>query len=174
MRGKLLISLNITLRPIANNKYREGRLQRTLKREFNNSWKCVAVYTVNSALVTCGPDHKWLCSFSGMSIGCISSVVYSRNCLEWSLGEVVSSARGMIHKAQSLNFQSTLHRWKYAEHTNWDPKDGELCLARLKSGETMMEDHINSDVEINCGPVQVWAAHVCIRPAKASSLFYVR
>ena len=31
--GKLHLKLNITARPIAN-KYREGKLQRTLKREF--------------------------------------------------------------------------------------------------------------------------------------------
>jgi hypothetical protein len=34
--GKLHIRLNITARPIAN-KYREGKLQRTLKREFNRT-----------------------------------------------------------------------------------------------------------------------------------------
>ena len=35
------------------------------------------------------------------------------------------------------------------EHTCWDPKDGELCLARLKSGETLMEDRSDSDVQID-------------------------
>lgn len=34
--GKLLLKLNIVARPIAN-KYREGKLQRTLKREFNRT-----------------------------------------------------------------------------------------------------------------------------------------
>jgi hypothetical protein len=34
--GKLHLRLNITVRPIAN-KYREGKLQRTLKREFNRT-----------------------------------------------------------------------------------------------------------------------------------------
>jgi hypothetical protein len=34
--GKLHLRLNITMRPIAN-KYREGKLQRTLKREFNRT-----------------------------------------------------------------------------------------------------------------------------------------
>ena len=34
--GKLHLRLNITARPIAN-KYREGKLQRTLKREFNRT-----------------------------------------------------------------------------------------------------------------------------------------
>ena len=35
------------------------------------------------------------------------------------------------------------------EHTRWDPKDGELCLSRLKSGETLMEDRSDSDVQID-------------------------
>ena len=60
------------------------------------------------------------------------------------------SARGRIRKAHSRDFQSTSHRWEYAEHKCWDPKDGELCLARLKSGETLMEDRSNSDVQIDC------------------------
>ena len=34
--GKLHLRLNITARPIAN-KYREGKLQSTLKREFNRT-----------------------------------------------------------------------------------------------------------------------------------------
>ena len=38
---------------------------------------------------------------------------------------------------------------KYAEHKCCDPKDGELCLARLKSGETLMEDRSDSDVQID-------------------------
>ena len=41
------------------------------------------------------------------------------------------SARGMTRKVQSRDFQSTSHCWEYAEHKCWDPKDGELCLARL-------------------------------------------
>ena len=36
MRGKLHVRLNMTTRPIAN-KYREGKLQSTLKREFNRA-----------------------------------------------------------------------------------------------------------------------------------------
>jgi hypothetical protein len=45
--------------------------------------------------------------------------------------------------------------WKiYHERSGYDPKDGELCLIRLKSGETLMEDRSNSDVQIDC---QNWA-----------------
>ena len=60
------------------------------------------------------------------------------------------SARGTIRKAQSRDFQSTSHCWEYAEHKCWDPKDGELCLARIKSGETLMEVRSDSDVQIDC------------------------
>ena len=59
------------------------------------------------------------------------------------------STQGMIHMAQSHNFQLTLLHWEYVEYKCWDPKDGELCLARLKSGETLMEDRSDSDVQID-------------------------
>ena len=35
------------------------------------------------------------------------------------------------------------------ERTRWDPKDGELCLSRTKSGETLMEVRSDSDVQID-------------------------
>ena len=35
------------------------------------------------------------------------------------------------------------------ERTRWDPKDGELCLSRLKPGETLVEDRSDSDVQID-------------------------
>jgi hypothetical protein len=34
------------------------------------------------------------------------------------------------------------------ERICWDPKDGELCLGRLKSGESLMEDRRDTDVQI--------------------------
>ena len=34
------------------------------------------------------------------------------------------------------------------EHIWWDPKDGELCLSRVKSGETLMEARSGTDVQI--------------------------
>lgn len=43
----------------------------------------------------------------------------------------------------------TLEGWAYQEHTRWDPKDGELCLVRTKSGETLMEVRSDSDVQID-------------------------
>ena len=35
------------------------------------------------------------------------------------------------------------------ERTRWDPKDGELCEARSKSEETLMEDCSGSNVQID-------------------------
>ena len=35
------------------------------------------------------------------------------------------------------------------ERTRWDPKDGELCLRRLKPEETLVEDRSVSDVQID-------------------------
>ena len=35
------------------------------------------------------------------------------------------------------------------EHACWDPKDGELCLARTKPGETLVEVRRGSDVQID-------------------------
>jgi hypothetical protein len=37
----------------------------------------------------------------------------------------------------------------HPERTRWDPKDGELCLVRTKSGETLMEVRSDSDVQID-------------------------
>jgi len=39
------------------------------------------------------------------------------------------------------------------EHVCWDPKDGELCLSRIKSEETLMEVRRGSDVQID---LQTW------------------
>jgi hypothetical protein len=39
--------------------------------------------------------------------------------------------------------------WAEFERSCRDPKDGELCLCRLKSEETLMEDRSGSDVQID-------------------------
>jgi len=51
--------------------------------------------------------------------------------------------------AQSRRFASTSHRAEQPELARWDPKDGELCLARSKPGETLVEDRSDSDVQID-------------------------
>jgi hypothetical protein len=35
------------------------------------------------------------------------------------------------------------------EHACWDPKDGELCLSRMKPEETLVEVRSGSDVQID-------------------------
>ena len=39
-------------------------------------------------------------------------------------------------------------RFEY-EHICWYPKDGELCLNRVKPGETLVEARSDSDVQID-------------------------
>ena len=39
------------------------------------------------------------------------------------------------------------------EYICWDPKDGELCLNRVKPEETLVEARRRSDVQID---VQIW------------------
>ena len=39
------------------------------------------------------------------------------------------------------------------EHICWDPKDGELCLNRVKPEETLVEARSDSDVQIDR---QIW------------------
>ena len=34
------------------------------------------------------------------------------------------------------------------ERTRWDPKDGELCLSRMKPEETLVEARSDTDVQI--------------------------
>ncbi len=36
-----------------------------------------------------------------------------------------------------------------SEHACWDPKDGELCLSRVKPEETLVEARSGSDVQID-------------------------
>ena len=35
-----------------------------------------------------------------------------------------------------------------SEHSCWDPKDGDLCLNRVKPGETLVEARSGTDVQI--------------------------
>ena len=39
--------------------------------------------------------------------------------------------------------------WIERKRARWDPKDGELCLRRLKPEETLVEDRSDSDVQID-------------------------
>jgi hypothetical protein len=50
--------------------------------------------------------------------------------------------------AQSAGL-NPLGEWSECEHTCWDPKDGELCMNRVKPGETLVEARSDSDVQID-------------------------
>ena len=43
----------------------------------------------------------------------------------------------------------SLREGAHQERKRWDPKDGDLCLVRTKSGETLMEVRSDSDVQID-------------------------
>ena len=53
------------------------------------------------------------------------------------------------HRPVWINFYD---RSEY-EHICWDPKDGELCLNRVKPEETLVEARSGSDVQIDR---QIW------------------
>ncbi|CAK9820532.1 hypothetical protein ANTQUA_LOCUS10663 [Anthophora quadrimaculata] len=58
-------------------------------------------------------------------------------CPEWILGGSLGG-----HTTYGSNVSGI-------QRTRWDPKDGELCLVRTKSGETLMEVRSDSDVQID-------------------------
>ena len=53
----------------------------------------------------------------------------------------VGTARGTIDRSFACE------RFEY-EHICWDPKDGDLCLNRVKPGETLVEARSDTDVQI--------------------------
>jgi hypothetical protein len=57
-----------------------------------------------------------------------------------------------IFDTQSAGHNSSEERSE-CEHTCWDPKDGELCLNRVKPRETTVEARSGSDVQIDR---QIW------------------
>ena len=62
------------------------------------------------------------------------------------------SKRGRIRSfggdARSTDFNPKGAKFEY-EHICRDPKDGELCLKRVKPGETLVEARSGSDVQID-------------------------
>ena len=61
----------------------------------------------------------------------------------------------MRNESERWDPRSTIGRsWVHApaseqEHTCWDPKDGELCLRRVKPEETLVEARRSSDAQID-------------------------
>lgn len=57
--------------------------------------------------------------------------------------------RAIVSAPHSRGVSCSLRAEAHPERTRWDPKDGELCLVRTKSGETLMEVRSDSDVQID-------------------------
>ena len=56
-----------------------------------------------------------------------------------------------VGSGQPVHHRPTMifcERFEY-EHICWDPKDGELCLSRVKPGETLVEARSDSNVQID-------------------------
>jgi hypothetical protein len=61
---------------------------------------------------------------------------------------VGSSLRGRKPARVALSTVSfACERYEY-KHIRWDPKDGDLCLNRVKPGETLVEARSDTDVQI--------------------------
>ena len=67
--------------------------------------------------------------------------------------------RNESEKLRSLSWRAStpgpkpLCNGSAVEHVCWDPKDGELCLNRVKPEETLVEARSDSDVQIDR---QIW------------------
>ena len=53
----------------------------------------------------------------------------------------------VVRPAPSTDLMTFLDRFEL-EHTCWDPKDGELCLHRVKPEEILVEARSDTDVQI--------------------------
>ena len=74
---------------------------------------------------------------------------------EYRRGNLICAMKVTVvgpYGAQSAGQHSSEERSE-CEHTCWDPKDGELCLNRVKPGETLVEARSDSDVQIDR---QIW------------------
>jgi len=59
----------------------------------------------------------------------------------------ICAAKATETTVQTSSFSMT--SGSQLEHTGWDPKDGELCLGRMKPEETLVEVRRGSDVQID-------------------------
>ena len=73
----------------------------------------------------------------------------SKTCILGVISRLLSVVSGRQRTADPSRVP--LHVWTEAEleRTRWYPKDGELCLSRLKPEETLVEDRSDSDVQID-------------------------
>ena len=62
-------------------------------------------------------------------------------------GTPFDASPGLVSKP-TLSYE-WVTRGESSERTHYDPKDGDLCLARMKPGETLVEVRSDSDVQID-------------------------
>ena len=77
---------------------------------------------------------------------------------EWLKLRGAMKVKTFVGRLRCLLFSSTIDysidrsfiykRFEF-EHLCWDPKDGDLCLNRMKPGETLVEVRNDSDVQID-------------------------
>ena len=60
-----------------------------------------------------------------------------------------AAVRLLVGAPHSRGVSFSLRVETHQERTRWYPKDGELCLARTKPGETLVEVRSDSDVQID-------------------------
>jgi len=63
--------------------------------------------------------------------------------------KVTGDGNRKVHHRPILRFSDGFEK----EHSCWDPKDGELCLDRMKPEETLVEARSGSDMQIDR---QIW------------------
>ena len=98
------------------------------------------VLLVHGALVICPTRLETRTKESNM---CTSQVVWKPN------GEVKARMQDPLHGVHCWPPYPSLQGWVEQECTCWDPKDGELCLSRVKPEETLVEARSGSDVQID-------------------------
>ncbi len=62
---------------------------------------------------------------------------------------MLGSCSHEMTEPHSGGVSSTYAGEAHRELTCWDPKDGELCLERMKPEETLVEVRFDSDVQID-------------------------
>jgi hypothetical protein len=82
-------------------------------------------------------------------LGCQTQMHNESKC-KLTLAEVGRTCLHVPHYRPIMNPRG--ERFEY-EHICWYPKDGELCLNRVKPGETLVEARSDSDVQIDR---QIW------------------
>ncbi len=76
---------------------------------------------------------------------------YGRNESNWARSDLNSTLFRENLDSQRIAdpFQPLIEGETAYERGHWDPKDGELCLSRMKPEETLVEVRSDSDVQID-------------------------